>query len=491
MQKRAILKTYRLPLFGAAIFLLLLSLGFFERRIHNDEAWIGQQVLSLTTDGVVISELFGDLPPLDREIVVYHKLLVWAGVLDSKIFGWGLYQLRAISAVSGLLLLFMIFTFLRGRESPNLAAFTLLILMFAPIYWEQMLEFRPEALLVLCGGCGFLLLWRAFEIESWRLYFIAGLLSGLAGLTHAFGFACVVAGIVALLVTRKWIGAIIFGIAGAVAFAPYLSGYFSTPELFHQQMFDNPLMTTHFDYKWWHLFTNLVEEHKRILRKPEVIGLTISFLLALPLVLKEQWKTFRLPILYLAGLFAVIGISPLPKFTRYMIPLVPVMAIIIAQVWVNLSEGKTRGRRWISVLFLLWQVVFFGYGTFALLREAIPDRYDQLATNEAMLHEMRLGTKVIAPFDFVYPADPEMQIYSWWGAIEHDDSRHDIAGLEHYADSLGIDYLIIGPEAIDHWGLQGSEREGQFSRFELRESYSTGSTEPRYLMKRKSAALEQ
>jgi 4-amino-4-deoxy-L-arabinose transferase-like glycosyltransferase len=477
-------KSYRLPLIGGAIFILLISFAFFERHIQNDEAWIGQQVLSLANTGVVRSELFRDLPPLNQQIVVYHKLLVWVGVAITYLFGWGLYPLRGISFFSGMLLLLIILLDLRRRLSPRIAAFTVLILMFAPIFSKQMLEFRPEALLLLCGFTGFLLLWSGAEQDSIPLYLIAGILSGLAGLAHAFGLACVGAGLVALLFTRRWKGAIIFGVAGLIAFAPYLSGYLTHPELFRQQTLDNPLMTTSFQFKWWHIFTSLLSEHERVLRKPEDIGITVSFLLALLLVLKEQWRKYKLLWVYLAALFVIIGASPLPKFTRYMIPLVPPMAIVIAQVWDNLRSGKARGRHWAAVLFLIWQVVFFGYGTYALLREAIPDKVDELKTNEAMLAQMSTGSTVIAPFDFVFPADPVMTIQCWWGADRHDREHHDIATLEHYADSLGIDYLIFGPFALDKWNLNQARMENEFKEYELIGSWSVRTKEPRYLFKR-------
>lgn len=477
-------KTYRLPLIGGAIFILLFSFAFFEREIHNDEAWIGQQVLSLVVDGTITSELFRDLPPLDQEIVVYHKLLVWAGSTSSLVFGWGLYSLRAISAISGLVLLLLILTVLRRRLSAKVAAFTILILMFAPIYWEQMLEFRPEALLVLCGFTGFLVLWHAVETESYVLYLIAGILSGLAGLAHAFGFACVIAGIVAVIAARRWKGAVLFGIAGVTAFLPYLSGYISQPELFRQQLLENQAMTTSFDFKWWHVISNLLTEHKRVLRKPEVIGITISFLLSLLLISRDQWRKYRFLMIYLATLFVLIGASPLPKFTRYMIPLVPPMAVIIAQVWENLAEGKAQGRRWAAVMFLIWQVVFFSYGTYALLHEAVPDDINQLQTNESIKVEIPEGSAVIAPFDFVFPADPVMTIQSWWGAVRHDRTRHDVEILERYADSLRVEYLLIGPLALEHWRLDDETIMTEFKRYRFLNSWATGTKEPRYLLMR-------
>jgi hypothetical protein len=365
-----------------------------------------------------------------------------------------------------------------------LAAFAVLILMFAPIYWEQMLEFRPEALLLLCGFTGFLVLWSAARAESLLLYLVAGILSGLAGLAHAFGFACVIAGVTALIFTRRWKGAVVFGIAGVIAFAPYLSAYFAQPELFRQQLLENQAMTTSFDFKWWHVITNLVTEHKRVLRSPEVIGITISFLVSLFLISREQWRSYRLLLIYLAALFVIIGASPLPKFTRYMIPLVPPMAIIIAQAWENLSTGRTQGRRLLAVLFLCWQVVFFGYGTYALLREAIPDDIDQLRTNRAIMTEMQPGSGVIAPFDFVFPADPEMSIQSWWGAVRHDRQLHNVASLERYADSLGIDFLLVGPLALQQWKLDDEKIQGEFHHYRLVNSWAISSNEPRYLLKR-------
>lgn len=449
------------------IALVLLIPSFLGREIHNDEAWIGQHVWTLLNHGQVESELFRDYPPLDQPIVVYHKLLTWIGASVAWCCGWGLYQLRAISFIAGLLTLFLIFNHCARAGYRELHWRVIAILAFTPVFWLQMLEFRPEALLMLCGFASFLILTQARRSDSILLYAAAGLLAGLAGLTHAFGFVFVIAGFVTLLFFRKFVPAAIVLIFGIIAFAPYVSGLFTDRELFLQQTIHNPLMTTSLNLNWWQPFVNIVTEHKRLLRKPEVIGITVWMLIALFTINRDFWRRFRFEFIYLITMALVLAASPLPKFTRYMIPLVPFMAIIIAAVWSELATLAVGWRRNLRTVFLAWSLIFFGYGLYALVFAAIPAKPNPIKANQQMSELMRPGALVMAPFDFVYMQQGKFTIQSWWGAERLAGAQKSSNYLEHYADSLGVDYLVADELAIKTWGIQETNITAAFSRYQL------------------------
>jgi 4-amino-4-deoxy-L-arabinose transferase-like glycosyltransferase len=444
-----------------------LVMAFLNREIHNDEAWIGQQVWSLAENAKIESELFRDCPPLDREIIVYHKLLVWCGLAAVKVGGWGLYQLRGISFLSGLITLLLVFQYSRREAGLWFGWRMTAILLYTPVFWLQMLEFRPEALLLLCGFCSFFLL--RLYLSGGRLWLagLSGLVAGLAGLTHAFGLVFVIAGLFGLLAERRFRAASVFLMIGLLGFCPYVSGFFTDRALFIAQTIHNPLMTTSFDFHWWQPLVNLVTEHKRLLRKPEVIGLTIWLILALPFMKKGFWRTHRFTLTYLIVTTVVLAASPLPKFTRYMIPLVPIMAILIAQVWSNLDALASFRPKYFALAFRAWALVFFAYGGFALVSEALPRAQHQIEANEQLARHMNHGTLVMAPFDFVFMEQGNFTIQSWWGADRAADGRKSISFLENYADSLGVNYLIADPVALAAWDIEEPSVARTFDKYAL------------------------
>lgn len=454
----------------ALLFVLAIASAFVRRPIHNDEAWIGQQVWSLQKQGYVTSDLFQDCPPLDQEIVVYHKQLVWFGEAVSAILGWGLYQLRAVSLVAGILTLLLLSLAKHEDEGSRARVLTVALLMLTPVFWLQMLEFRPEALLLLFGTASYIAL-RQGVIGSRLLWIVlSALLAGMAGLCHAFGFVYVIAGTAILGFDRRWRLAVWYALIGITAFAPYLSGYFTDRELFIAQTLHNPLMTTSFDYHWWSPLLNLVSEHKRLLRKPEVIGITVLFLLALFSVNREFLQRHRFTLIYLATLFVVIGASPLPKFTRYMVPLVPLMALLISAILIQQTPTSNARQRFLTFALRVWLILFVGYGLYALGAEALQPANRRVAVNQKLAESMQLGSRVIAPFDFVFMQQGRFTILNWWGAARAAAGHKSPTFLERYASEHNIRYLILDPVALVEWNITADSLGSTFDNFRLQQS---------------------
>ncbi len=468
MTKRTRKRTWAAIVVIAAFFLVAIGSAFTRRPIHNDEAWIGQQVWSLVNQGIIISELFLDSPPLNQEIVVYHKQLVWIGVAVSKLGGWGLYQLRAISLVSGLFLLLLIACADSVGDNGRHRLLAATILALTPVFWLQMLEFRPEALLLFFGTASFFLLKASIERSMLVLALLSGILAGAAGLCHAFGFAYVIAGTLTALSYRRYSEAAMLAIFGTVAFAPYLSGYLTNKELFLQQLFQNPLMTTSFEYHWWSPLLNLIDEHKRILRKPEVIGITVLFVLALISTNRDILRRFRFTLVYCFVLFVVIGASPLPKFTRYMVPLVPMMAVFVSAVILHSVANPTTRQKFATMALGVWFVIFGVYGVYALTAESLQPPNRQIHTNQVLAAEMEIGSTAIVPFDFVYMQQGRFKIRNDWGANRAAGPEKTSAFLEQYAVERQVRYLILDPVMMAEWKISPSALESAFSRYQLK-----------------------
>lgn len=435
------------------LFVLLFPLAFVNYEIYVDEGWLGQQVYSLISHGMVTSQFFRDLPPLDGTIVIYHKLLIWAGAALSYVAGWGLYTLRTVSLLAGLGLIGLMYVGRLSGVSRRTARGSIVVLLFTPLFVKQMIIFRPEMLVVLFGFASFLLLRQAVSRHSHIFVILAGFCAGLSGTAHAAGLSFAAAGVVVLLVERKYLDSLLFALCSALAFFPYVSGLFFHQELFLSQVLHNKLISGDFSLTWYQPLLNLLNEHQRWFRKPEVIGLSVLFVLALLQHGREAFRQNRLFWIYFAVLAAVLAMAPLPKITRYMLPLAPFMAMIIADCWFQTQRSLSVWIRTVRYSFAIWSVIFLVVGLTLLVQEAMFHKNDQIATNHRMAVQMQSGALVMAPFDFVFNEQPQFMVQSYRGAKGAAAENRPAHFLERYADSLGVRYLVISPEEILDWKL--------------------------------------
>lgn len=451
----------------AGLFILLFPLAFINYGIFIDEGWLGQQVYSLFSHSSVTSDLFRDAPPLNGTIVIYHKLLIWLGYAFSRLFGWGLYSLRAVSLLSGLWLLLMLAakrTQIKvGR--PGLAA--AVILAFTPIFFKQMIIFRPEMLLTVLGFTSFLLLERGLNTSRTWLIPLSGILAGLSGSAHAAGMAFAVAGFVVLLSFRKYRSTLWFAACAALAFFPYVSGWFTDHDLFVAQVFHNKLTEANLSLPWWRPLVDLIDEHKRWFRTPDVIGITVLFVLAALQLKWQQLRRNRIFWTYLLVLAVVIAAAPLPKMiVRYILPLTPFFALAIAQIWLQPRESSAKFQRFLRPVFVVWSVLFFAFGVATLGKEAFLHHNHEIADNHKLAESIPHGSLVMAPFGFVFQEQPNYTIQSFFGARYAADGNRSVEFLDRYADSLGVRFMIFSTDEVADWKLDSTKFDQSFTHYD-------------------------
>jgi 4-amino-4-deoxy-L-arabinose transferase-like glycosyltransferase len=471
---------------GLVLFALIFPLAFVNYEVYVDEGWLGQQAYALQTHGTVTSPFFRDAPPLDGPIVIYHKLLIWAGAAMVWFLGWGLYALRSVSLLAALALLAALM-FVRPRWlSLNHALMAAVVLVFTPLFFNQMIIYRPEMLVALFGFASYLFLDRGVEqSRTWPIAF-AGLCAGLAGLAHGAGLAFAVAGAVVLVWERRFAALVVFGLCAALTFFPYVSGWFLDRDLFVRQAFHNQLISGNLSFPWWQPFVNLIDEHKRWFRKPEVIGISVLFLLALFQMTKERFRRNRLFWVYVVSLALVIAMAPIPKMTRYELSLMPFFSLVIAECWIGQPGGSAGWRKSVRMVFVAWSVLFFVYGVGRLGSEAFLHPSSQIVTNHRLAASMPDGSLVMAPFDFAFNEQPRLTVQSYRGARFAADHRLSAQFLERYADSLGVAFLILSPEEFGDWGLDSTSLARTFTRYVPVEGFPV---KQRWLLRRMAEAV--
>lgn len=448
---------------------VLIILSLRNRPIMIDEAWIGEQVKALLDHGTIVTNLFRDFPPLDQKIVITHKLLVWLGVGSAAVFGWGLYSLRLVSALAGLVTALVFFAYLRRTESQRIAIIGTVLLIWTPLFWEMMRIYRPEMLVTCLGFASFVVLQRARERGSQWLVLLAGVLSGLSGSAHPAGLAFAMAGLVALLFAREYRYLIPFALAAAIGFFPYVSGFVTDYGLASRQLFHNDTMSSMVRIEWWSLVVNLIEEHKRLFRQPMVIGISVMFILSLFLTKREEYRKQKFFWIYLITLFLCGAMAPFPKITRYMLPLVPFFVIVSARVLNGILSRQLQPAKWLRMVFILWVGVFVVYGSYALAGAALVDRLapKEIAAHRQFAQQMVKGPLVMAPAKFIYPEADSFVIQSYWGARVAGGEKRSIGQLEEYAVAHKISYLLVDAEIMHDWHFKLPDQAGDFSRYHL------------------------
>jgi hypothetical protein len=459
---------------------VLFLFAFVNQEIYVDEAWLGQQVYTLWANGSVSSPFFQDLPPLDGAIVVYHKLLIWTAAGVSSVIGWGLYELRVVPLLCGLALLGLVYWRLR-RSSGVLATGAILVLLATPLFYRYMILFRPEMMVALFGFASFLSLERASGGKGAVWIFASGLFAGLAGSTHAAGLAFAAAGAIGLLAQRRMGGALLFCASVVIGFLPYVSGYFTDRALFLDQVLHNPLFGTDLSNSWLRAPLNVLEEHKRWFRKPEVIGLSVLFLLAMFQMRREEFSKHRFFWWYVGTLAFVLAAAPIPKITRYMVSLAPFMAIVISERLCIGQLALSPLHRVLRPVFAGWFIVFVVFGLWSLFDDGVLHRNDQAATNSLLASQMEARATVIAPFDFIFEEQPNFNIVSFRGVRLAAGQHRTALFLESYADVHHAQYLLFSPEEMDDWGL---DRDAVAASFTLYEPVACAPQNGRWLLRR-------
>jgi hypothetical protein len=464
-----------------ALFAVLYPFAFFHAPIQADDAWLGQQVNSLLVQGKVCSNLFKDLPPLDGEVVVYHKLLIWSGAFVCKFIGWGLYQLRVVNTLCAVLTLILIYIFPLPGHSKAVRKGTITVLLFTPLFWNMQFIFRPEMLIMLLGFASFLTLMHARYRDSLPLCALSGALAGLAGSAHPLGLAFTAAAFLLLVVERRFLGALIHLAVALLFFSPYASGYFTDRELFMAQLLDNDMMLAKPFEQWWQPLVNLLDEHKRLFRKAEIIGLSTLFLLSLLKMNRFEWRQERPILMYLAILIVVISIPPFPKMTQYTPPLIPFFALIAARVLLCESKPTSAWHRRLSIVHYFWVGIFVAYGAGAMFNASFIHRNSPLQTNKLLASKIKDKAVVMAPVDFVFPDDDRLTIISWYGATVAADNRRSPEFLDDYAAGIGADYIIASTKRLNQWSLNGDSIKRGFKSYRLELALED---RDRYLLKR-------
>ena len=433
-----------LPVLLLLIPLLLLALSIPGAPMHIDEAWIGEQTWFLARDGYVHSNLFEGLAGSEGLLVVYHRLFVFAGSMAVEMFGWGLGSLRIVPLLSGLALLAAMAYYMRRRvgASPAITVAALAILLLIPIIFYHFKIYRPEMTMAFLGFASYMLLERFERGGKWWHAAGSAALAGLAALAHLYGLIFIVAGIAMLIRMRRIGWAALFALAAAIPFIPYLLDIASHYDLFQAQI-SNGIAAKKTSFTWITPFTNLLEEHKRLFRRAEIIPISILFILALFIDWKHRVRENRLFYEYTILLVILTGALVSDKLvTRYAIPLLPFFSIAVASALGGILRGNEICRP-LRIGFLALLAVFAGYGIYHQIGEAFGEKQDVAALNATIAARIPAGERCLAPMNMVFDEAGNYTLVGLYLARKEHNDRLILGDAIRFAEEHRLRYIIM------------------------------------------------
>lgn len=192
-KRRAKLIIYILLGVYGVVFLLmhLYSLDKAPNPVQIDEPWLSDAALQFLKNGRFGFSIFGDLFDLDKD-VGYGNIHLFAEAMTFKLFGFGLYQARLVSFLSGLLLIW--FTYLLGKKlyGRKTGIMSAVLFSLSGMFVDVSHFARQEMMLALFMAASLYLYLLAKEKRSKILYFITGLLLTLSLDVHPNGIAMII-----------------------------------------------------------------------------------------------------------------------------------------------------------------------------------------------------------------------------------------------------------------------------------------------------------
>lgn len=388
-----------LCILGAGLFLYSIP----KHKINTDEPWLGEQAYYRATDGTARSPMFRGIADGEKRVVVQHKLLVEIGALSVWLFGWGLIPLRIVPISFALVFAVIYGLYMNRRGPPGYGWLAAGLLLLAPLYFQWGKIYRPEIMVAAFAFCSFVLLEFSCRKDSLTQVMLSGFLAGGAMYSHYNGVTVVAAGFVTYLFLRRFRMSLLFILGAVIALSPYLYEIFNNWDLFYRQIFENPMVASKVSGKWYTWLLSLVTEHKRLFRSPEILVMTVPFVLAMITVSKKQLTEKRIWYLFWFTLMFFTALVVKSKLARYALVLHPFFISEIVRASGQVSSNLANIKRRISYKIFIGTVSICVLISLAIdIRDTNQRSDDPELVSNRWAQKIPIKSKVIAPMIFVF-----------------------------------------------------------------------------------------
>lgn len=462
----------------AAIVLVVIQVALFVisipgYKIGVDEAWLGEQAYYLATEGTVRSEMPVSAEHEQTHLVVYHKLHVWLGAAVIKMVGLNLAAMRLITILAGAILLWLVYKYLAidRKKTWSVYLIFLSILWCTPIFFERLHYYRPEMLVAAFGFASYYFLSKFLRTNKLRALILSGILAGVATLGHLNGVIFILSGAGLLIWKTRWKGLALFLVGSTLSSMFYMVDSVSDlSQLFYQ--FTHSQGEQVRDLGLSSPIMNLLSEHKRLFRSPEIASISCLMVLALVDLFRRHrfWKN---PINFYTILLVIfIGLTGHNKTAKYGVLLFPFFAIVITSFVGRLFRRDQRTTAWFrylaSAMLITHLMIGLGYNSYHTVagREKAEARHSQVA------RVLRPGSTVVAPMKFMYNEIERFDIRGFVGIrleLDEHGSEMTFDMMKSKAYNFGIEHILLDTKFDNVWYpifLSESVQNGQHYQIE-------------------------
>ena len=447
---------YLLGLMGILLFIA----SIWNRFIYIDDAFFGEQALSLARHGIVRTTSLIDFLGCDIQLFSYHKLNIFVGAGLIKLFGWSITPLRLSTLIFLCALCFVFWRYFKN----NVNAFTnkhfivaTFFLLVSPLILLYGYTYRPEIWVAFFGFTSYFLLDR-FLSKNGNLANIvfSGVCAGLAFLTHLNGLIFPAAGFILLVVYRKYKEAFIFSIVAGFICLFYFWDLWQPGHLqawlYQLKNWPDNNATNYMSSGIVGLLKNvgakLLSEHQRFFWSYKVWGISFLFFTSLLFNFKYLLKEYRSLIIYTFSLILVLNIAGSQIAERFLIYHLPFMSIIISIGILRLLDKWRGGLAVTYLILLLAQVVFFTKMAVDIFKRN--DSY--IAKHESLFSKIPDKTQLIlVPYQFVFNALDSCKLATFKGFEYYEKGVDRVLTQQEVfarADSMGIKYIIVPRDGL-------------------------------------------
>ncbi|MFA5419075.1 MAG: glycosyltransferase family 39 protein, partial [Bacteroidales bacterium] len=398
--------------------------SMWNRFIYIDDAFFGEQSYWLAKDGVVKTVTLIDFLGCDVRLFSYHKLNIFVGAGLIKLFGWTVNPLRFTTLLFflGFVASFVAY-FKRNAnyfgENKHQLTIALFLIIFNPLIILYAFTFRPEIWVMFFGFLSYSLMEKAINTaHAYKYLVLAGILAGLAFLTHLNGLIFSVAGFVVLAFTRKWRSVFVFSISAGItsmlySFDLWQKGHFAT-WLYQIKNWPDNNATNYLSEGVWDFLMNVIrklsEEHERFFWSDRVWVISTFFILAILFNFKDLMRYHKRLAGYTLTLILALNIAGSQIAERFLIYLFPFMALIISFELSKITLKTMPVRKTVYILLLLLQVVLVTRMFVTIFKQ----NADQpQITNSIMSNIHDKNALTLVPYTMIFNALDEYNLASY------------------------------------------------------------------------------
>jgi len=426
----------------SALLLLLVALliTFCHRAAYFDEAWFAEQSFWLIREGKVRSELFRGYNGWENGIYVFHKLFIYAGALVMSVTGVSVAASKLVSIFFGLLGGYLVWLYGK-HESREQQWLSVLLYFGCGTLIRFMSVNRPETMCMALGFASYFALEPAKNSQPKVL--LAGMLAGLAALTHLNGLIYLIAGAIWLVRNTGWRPTFLFVLTGALTLSLYgldalLDGNMT---VLMSQFFHDPATqeNLHLPDK----LAVLLDYHQVFFHSQNEAALTTLVLLG-AIAFRKKIRLAQPLFFYTVLLIASFWLLTKSDTDIYFLLFVPWLAILVAHWLVAYLPGQPAWQKTTAKILL----VFYALVAIIQIRDVIVENQTSpdTETRNALLarYMPNKNTKVIAPIDFFFGQMDSYKIQglTYYYLSERANKKIPLLAFFQSANQNGVAYII-------------------------------------------------